>query len=145
MLRHDEVYTKVVLTTPPATTPIGEDLKVRTKKIIKAISIFQVTIRNHLIPIVREFKDDTHRLWQHFQRWFESKAVQQKLILLRKLFIFACLTRWLWTNTSTLLTSSEMNLLPLGIWSMSSTLFTTFLEVYCQARVPLFWPLHLNS
>lgn len=49
MLRRDEVYDEVVLTAPPTTAPTGDDLKLLIKQRVKAISIFQVTVRNHLI------------------------------------------------------------------------------------------------
>lgn len=85
MLRGDEVYDEVVAKAPPTTIPTGEELKLWTKQKVQAMSIFQVTVKNHLIPTVCEFRDDPHNLWEHFQRWFESKAVQRKLILTRKL------------------------------------------------------------
>lgn len=85
MLRRDEVFEEVVESGPPTTTPTGDDLKLRRKKIVKAISIFQVTVKDHLIPTVREYEDDPHGLCEHFKRRFESRAAQRKLILTRKL------------------------------------------------------------
>lgn len=86
MLLRDEVFDEVVSSAPPGTAPTGEALKLFIKQKVKAISIFQLTVKNHLIPTVREFEDDPHGLWEHLRRRFESQAVQRRLILTRKLY-----------------------------------------------------------
>lgn len=85
ILKRNEAFDEVVASGPPAVTPTGEALKEREKKKIKAISIFQVMVKDHLIPTVREYEDNPHGLWEHLKRRFESSAIQRKLVLTRKL------------------------------------------------------------
>lgn len=85
MLRRDKTFDKVVATGLPTIAPMGEALKEHERKKVKAISIFQVTVRNHLIPTVREYEDDPNGLWEHFKQRFELRATQRKLVLTRKL------------------------------------------------------------
>lgn len=75
VLRRDEVFNEVVASGPPAVAPMGSTLREREKTNIKAINIFQVFFKDHLIPIIKEYKDNPNQLWEHFKRQFESYAI----------------------------------------------------------------------
>lgn len=67
MLRRDEVFEEVVKNGPPIIAPTSDNLKTHRKKTVKAINIFQVTVKYHLIPTMREYEDDPHGLWEHLK------------------------------------------------------------------------------
>lgn len=85
MLRRDKAFDEVVAPGPPVVAPTRDALHEHEKKKIKAISIFHVTIKNHMIPTVLEYEDNPHALWEHFKSHFESRAIQRKFVLTRKL------------------------------------------------------------
>lgn len=84
LLRKDELWEDLTHTPSPDVFLPERQCELACRK-IRAISIIQATVKDSIIPTVCRFEDDPHHLWLHLQQRFESRVVQRKLILIKKL------------------------------------------------------------
>ncbi|CAM6096995.1 unnamed protein product [Calypogeia fissa] len=81
--RKDKVWLELVC--PDPANPITVTAEQLVKKKEKVLYIFSVTVRDHIIPIVKKYIDKPNELWINLQSRFESAAVGKSLILKDKL------------------------------------------------------------
>ncbi|CAM6112937.1 unnamed protein product [Calypogeia fissa] len=70
---------------PDPVKPIPLTAEVRAEKLEKALYLFSISVRDHIIPVVKKHIDDPKELWQNLKIRYESAAMGKQLILREKL------------------------------------------------------------
>ncbi|CAM6110740.1 unnamed protein product [Calypogeia fissa] len=79
----DKVWFELICSDP--VNPIPLTAEVRAEKLKKALYLFSISVRDHIIPVVKKHIDDPKELWQNLKICYESAAMGKQLILWEKL------------------------------------------------------------